>query len=154
MSIRTTAKAMILRDGCILLHRCLDEGSGRIYHELPGGGQHLGEPLEAALAREVLEETGLTITKPQLVALAEEIMEDEGLIARYPDYFHRLFCIFRAELADVPALPPTEADQGQLETLWVPLEEADTLPFRPRLLEGRVSKVAEGAPAYLGCSRL
>ena len=51
MSIRTTAKAMILRDGCILLHRCLDEGSGRIYHELPGGGQHLGEPLEAALDR-------------------------------------------------------------------------------------------------------
>ena len=154
MSIRTTAKALILRDGCILLHRCLDEKSGILYHELPGGGQHTGEPLEEALKREVLEETGLTIANPRLAALAEEIMDDEDLIARFPDYFHRLFCIFLADLADVPALPPTEADQDQVETLWVPLEEADKLPFRPRALEGKVSQIVQGIPVYLGCSRL
>ena len=48
MSIRSAAKAIIIKDDQILLNRCRHK-DGSIYYDLPGGGQHKYESLEAAV---------------------------------------------------------------------------------------------------------
>jgi len=72
MPIRCTSKAIIVRDGRILLNRCR-QLNGRIYYDLPGGGQHTYETLEDALIREVREETGYTVRVVRFAGMAEEI---------------------------------------------------------------------------------
>ena len=52
MSIRCASKAVIIHNDSVLLNQCRDE-SGRIYYDLPGGGQHVYESLEEAVVREV-----------------------------------------------------------------------------------------------------
>uniref|UniRef100_A0AAU2JVN6 NUDIX domain-containing protein n=1 Tax=Streptomyces sp. NBC_00049 TaxID=2903617 RepID=A0AAU2JVN6_9ACTN len=64
MSERRRVAAVIVRDGCVLMVRERGEGlSGRHdgpeYWTLPGGGLEDGEEPEAAVRREVAEETGL-----------------------------------------------------------------------------------------------
>ena len=60
MSIRNSAKAIVLHEGKILVNRC----SSRFgeYYALPGGGQRTGEMLQETVKRELLEET--PIDKP------------------------------------------------------------------------------------------
>ena len=60
-------KAVILRDGKVLvLHRSQAEMKASFLNkkerwDLPGGGLHYAERCEEGLAREILEETGLTV---------------------------------------------------------------------------------------------
>ena len=82
MSIRSGAKAIIIKDGRVLLNRCRHE-DGTIYYDLPGGGQHPYESLEDAVRREVMEETGFEVSVLRFAALAEEIYTDEGLRTHY-----------------------------------------------------------------------
>ena len=84
MSIRSAAKAIIIKDDQILLNRCRHK-DGSIYYDLPGGGQHKYESLEAAVLREVKEESGFDVTIRRFAALAEEIYTNEKLRAQYPD---------------------------------------------------------------------
>lgn len=51
--ISNSAKALILKDGRLLLNRC-ETSAGEEYFDLPGGGQHVYETMEEAVAREVL----------------------------------------------------------------------------------------------------
>ena len=73
MSIRTASKAVILRDGQLLLQRCRARHNGEFY-EPPGGGQRQYETMEQAVVWECLEETVYTVIVERLLALHEEIM--------------------------------------------------------------------------------
>ena len=72
MAIRCAAKALIVRDGCLLLNRCR-RGNSDVYYDLPGGGQHPFESMEEAVRREVMEEAGIGVRILRFAALAEEI---------------------------------------------------------------------------------
>ena len=67
------------RNRVLLVERGKDPLKG--YWSLPGGLVETGERLEAAIRREVLEETGLVVRVVELAELFERIMHDaEGRV--------------------------------------------------------------------------
>lgn len=154
MAIRNAAKAIVIRDGKILLNRCITE-AGEIYYDLPGGGQHQFETMEEAVKREVLEETGYNIKVNRFIALVEEIYDDLKVREEYYDYSHRILHIFLADLTSEQAVNPIETDFHQEESVWLSYEEADKVEFRPIQLSGRISQlIFRNTPQYLGCSHV
>lgn len=150
-NIRSTAKAIIIRDGKVLLNRCMGERIGE-YYSLPGGGQNRFEPLENAVRRECLEETGLHVRVLRLAAVCEEIWDSPEMREAHPDYCHRMLHIFLCEVDEI--YPPEEADDldyQMIEAVWVPLSEVDALPLEPRPLTNQLHAVLDGtAPLFLG----
>src|SRR5260221_13411555 len=66
-------------DEILLVERGRDPLLG--YWSLPGGGLEVGETLDQAVRREVLEETGLVVEPVMLVEIFERIMHDaEGRV--------------------------------------------------------------------------
>jgi 8-oxo-dGTP pyrophosphatase MutT (NUDIX family) len=64
---RTRYQGAILRDGAVLLIQQREHATGHTYWLLPGGGMEAGETPEACVAREMLEETGLTVRVERLL---------------------------------------------------------------------------------------
>lgn len=151
MSIRSAAKAIIIKENQILLNRCRHK-DGSVYYDLPGGGQHKYESLEDAVIREVKEETGFDVIIRGFAALAEEIYTDEGLRERFPDYTHRILHIFLAEIADEHPDAPTEKDYGMEESEWIAIDQIPNLPeIRPKGLQQKLPRLlAAESPVYLG----
>lgn len=153
MSIRCSAKALVISGEKVLLIRCQD-AEGRVYFDLPGGGQRLYESMEETAKREVLEETGYTVEIDRFAALAEEIYENDALRRRYPEYTHRIYHIFFAHLTDSPRREPTETDLDQDACEWYALQEAASLPnVLPCGIENLFSG-AQDAPCFLGTRRI
>lgn len=150
-NIRSTAKSIIIRDGKVLLNRSIGERIGE-YYSLPGGGQNHFEPLEETVLRECLEETGLRVRILRMAAVCEEIWEDPVIREKSPDYAHRMLHIFLCEPDEsYAAITPSEVDKGIVDQVWVPIEEADTLPLEPVPLARHLRGVIDGsAPFFLG----
>jgi 8-oxo-dGTP diphosphatase len=75
--------AAIFRDGKVLIVRRRRAPAMGIY-TLPGGGVELGETLEQAVIREILEETALDIEPVELVGFRQAIARDAaGRIERH-----------------------------------------------------------------------
>lgn len=151
MRIRSSSKALIVHEGRMLLNR-LHHEDGRVYYDLPGGGQEPMESMEAALIREVREETGYTVRVKRLAGVAEEIFTDAALQKKYPDYCHRIIHLFGAELTDLPRIPVSDADMGMEASVWVALDELDSLPeIVPSSLKAQLPSLLSGeVPVYLG----
>jgi len=74
--VRVGIGVFVLRDGKILMGK--RKGShGAATYALPGGHLELGETWEECAAREVMEETGLTLTNIRFVAVTNDIFENE-----------------------------------------------------------------------------
>jgi ADP-ribose pyrophosphatase YjhB (NUDIX family) len=83
---------VVCRDGKVLLiRRGKPPRLGQ--WSLPGGGQMLGETVEAAARREVLEETGLTLRHVELLTVVDLIENDAAGSIR----FHYTLVDFVAE---------------------------------------------------------
>lgn len=151
MAIRCAAKALVVKDGRVLLNRCR-RSDGSVYYDLPGGGQHQYESMEEAVRREVREEAGIEIRILRFAALAEEIYTDEELRRKYPDYSHRMMHIFLAEPTGSLSGMPTEKDWGMEESEWISIDEVEGLSeVRPMKIQNRIREIIEGgAPVYLG----
>ncbi len=151
MAIRCAAKALIVRDGWLLLNRCR-RSDGAVYYDLPGGGQNPFESMEDAVRREVREETGMGVRILRFAALAEEIYTNESLRQKYPDYAHRMMHIFLAEPDGEKCSQPSEKDWGMEESVWVPVEDVAKLPeVRPAAIQFGIEEIlSSGAPVYLG----
>ena len=77
------AVAVIERESRYLITQRLENDSFGGWWEFPGGKVNPGESLEAAVAREIQEELGLTIEVGVLLQVIEH---------RYPERFLRLHC--------------------------------------------------------------
>src|SRR5215813_3756453 len=70
------ASAAIIRDGKVLVVRRAQPPAGGLF-SLPGGVVEVGETLHEAVAREVREETSLTIEPVALAGFRETIVRDQ-----------------------------------------------------------------------------
>ena len=84
---------------------------------LPGGAQHLGETLAAAIAREVREETGLEVEGVELLAAVDLVERDEAGRVRY----HYTLVDFAAE---APAGEAVASDDAAAVGWFTPAEAA------------------------------
>ena len=85
--------AVIICNGKILLEKRKNEpGKGK--WSVPGGLVELGESVEQTVTREVKEETGLEVEKPEHIDVVDNIIRDESGRVKYHfviiDYFMRL----------------------------------------------------------------
>ena len=121
----TSVRAIVLNDTSVMLVRAPD-GT----HILPGGRRELGEALLDTLMREVLEETGWTIGQLKLLGVKRfHHLTPMPLGYRYP-YPDFLQMIYRAN-AQQHRPEAREIDGYELETKFIPVEEALRLPLTP-----------------------
>ncbi|WP_187412974.1 NUDIX domain-containing protein [Streptomyces sp. WAC01526] len=149
--IRTSAKAVILHEGQVLLMRA--NWDDQECYFLPGGGQHPGESLGDAVRREVDEETGLTITVERLLWLREYIgaNHDRPVLEAKT---HRIEAIFLCTpTSDPHQLGGHAQDDAQTGLEWVPLGKVPDLNLLPHAIRQPIADLAETRPApdsYLG----
>ena len=154
MSIRSTAKALIIKDGKVLLNKCIDKFNGD-YYSLPGGGQQQYETLSEALIRECLEETGYTVTPVRFAALCEEICMHEEFRERHPDYAHKMYHIFICELNGDDVVNPTEKDDMQVSSEWVSIDSFASIQIMPKVFGENILGVLNNtSPYFLGSERI
>ncbi len=143
--IRNSAKALIVKDGRVLLN---EAGTPRVgtYYALPGGGQRQYETLQEAVARECLEETGLTVRVGDLAVLCEDIIEDGAYRERYPNHAHIVYFVFACEIDETAERQkPSELDTHQTRTRWLTMEElAECAMFEPPELKRKLLGALEG----------
>jgi mutator protein MutT len=85
--------AVIIKDGKILLEKRKNEpGKGK--WSIPGGLVELGESVEQTVIREVREETGLEVEKPEHIDVVDNVVRDDNSEIKYHfviiDYFVKL----------------------------------------------------------------
>lgn len=110
--------AIVFSGGKVLLTLRLNEPS-RGRWALPGGIVELGETVEAALIREVEEETRLLLRPERLITVFDSIVGDEDGEIQY----HYILCEYLCE--HVGGELSASSDVG--EAKWIPLAKLDSL---------------------------
>ena len=112
--------AIIFIDGRVLLVKRGHEPLAGMW-SLPGGAVELGETSQAAVAREVLEETGLTVDVGPVIEVVDRIMVEEDGRVGYHFVVVDYLCHFRAgaplagsDVADVALADPTALEPYRL----------------------------------------
>lgn len=145
MSMPASARAIIIKDECILVIRRVN--GDRKYMVTPGGRIELNESREEALFREIDEETTVKIKNPRLVFIEDPNQpEDWGLQYIYLcDYASG-----RPQLrADSEEVMLQAAGHGSYEPMWFPIDKLPDLeyPFKSeRLVQEILTALQNGFP--------
>ena len=147
-SVRNSAKAVIIRDGRVLLTVNKDEDGA--FYLLPGGGQVAGETLPEALQRECREEIGVDVIVGELRYVREYISRNHEFAASDGDA-HQMEYMFTCRLPDgaEPAQGHTP-DTWQAGIEWVPLERLTATRLYPAVLRPLLAAGCADGPVYLG----
>lgn len=123
------------QDRIVLIRRDKEPSKGR--WTFPGGAVELGESLEEAVRREVLEETGLDVEIGEVAAVVEHVDRDETGQVRY----HYVIVDYNAR----PAGGMLQAGSDVSDALWASLADLDGLEM--------TEKAADLARALLALDR-
>ena len=147
--VRSSAKALIIRDNQILLQRC-DFGDGVLCYLFPGGGQKFGETLDKTVERECLEEIGARVRAKKLLFIREYISANHEFADKKK--VHSIEFYFQCELVTEPSWDRAfHPDRVQVGIEWVPLAELGKKNLFPRTLRNRLVDGVEGKQfEYLG----
>ncbi|MFC4713510.1 NUDIX domain-containing protein [Planococcus dechangensis] len=150
MAIRNSAKAIIVKDGKVLLTTNEDaEGS---YYLFPGGGQELGETLPEAAVRECMEEIGCSVEVKSLIHIREYIGERHEH-AETDSGIHQIEYYFECQLQDDLQLAvPSNPDTQQTGFEWVEIEDLLAYRIYPRGIRCFIQEFESGGrnSVYLG----
>jgi ADP-ribose pyrophosphatase YjhB (NUDIX family) len=114
--------AVVFRgDEVLLIERGKEPLKG--WWTLPGGMVEVGENLEAAVVREVMEETGLSVKPKGVAAIFERIMPDEDGRTEY----HYVIIDYLCELEGGALLAASDVAAAD----WVKVDELDQWKMAP-----------------------
>ena len=106
----------VVREGKVLLIRRGQEPMMGAW-TLPGGALDVGETILEGVAREVLEETGLTVQALELLAMLDRIVRDESGLVEYHYVLLDWLC------AVVEGETEVQAGSDALDAAWISAEE-------------------------------
>ncbi len=133
LGVRVSAKAIIERDGKILLTKNGDHLEGP-YYLLPGGGQEKKETIAETLRRECMEELGVRIAVGEFAVIREYIGENHEFAA-WDHEFHQVEIMFACNLLDEPVEQESvEGDLRQIGFEWIPVDQLDGVRLYPKAL--------------------
>lgn len=118
------AGAVVINDGLMLLIRRA-RGAYVDHWAVPGGRQRRGETMRAAAAREVLEETGLTIEVGESVWVGD-ILDDAD-----PPAYHYTVVDFRGTVVGGELVAGDDAAEAR----WVPVAEVRDMLLTPTMVD-------------------
>lgn len=133
--LRKSARAILLNDKGEMATQYVSKYG---YHKFPGGGVEVGESLEDALARELIEEVGCKCEIERLIGVTIEYRNKYKLL-------HISYCFVAKVVGDLsaPQLELKEIEEGQ-ETHWLPpveilkqMEKDDTDGYKGRFILAR-----------------
>jgi ADP-ribose pyrophosphatase YjhB (NUDIX family) len=147
-NIRNAARAVIIRQGRILLLRKDGGGRGERY-ALPGGAQDPGESLSEALDRECVEEIGTRVEVGDLIYVAEFFKQRD---TQPPSSRHLVEFIFRCSVPeDYAPRNGHRPDKHQVAVVWADFAGLTRMPLFPRYLTDCLTEAPDPArPLYLG----
>ena len=123
---RAAVGAVVFKDDKVLLVR-RGRPPAKGQWAIPGGNVKLGETLQQAAEREILEETGIVIRAGDPVYTFDAIVRDEDGAVQ----FHYVIVDLAAEYIDGSPRPGDDAD----EVRWLDAQALDTLPVSPPTLK-------------------
>lgn len=136
--IRNCAKALIIRDGKVLL---LEKQVGDAnWYVFPGGGQAKGETLAEAVQRECMEEIGTHVTIGSLRFVREYIGANHEFPKAHEELHHLEFLFLCDVPDDYEPKMGTAPDEEQIRVDWIPIEDLATYPVFPRKLAKAIAE--------------
>jgi len=141
--IRNSAKALIIKDGKMLVSKIND--NGEIYYVLPGGGQEVEELLPDTIKRECAEEMGILVEPKSLEFVVE------GL---HGEAFHRVDLVFLCDFIGEIENAEIHGDKNQIGFEWLSIENLQNEPLYPSKLRSQIINLFHNrkTEVYLGNS--
>lgn len=146
--IRNSAKAVLIRDGHILLTKNQDDQG--YFYLFPGGGQEPKEELKDAVVRECLEEIGRRVTVGGLLHVREYIGQNHQF-ADWDADVHQVEFYFSCELIDKDndSFTGSNPDSHQVGVEWMEIAKLDEIRLYPDTLS-KLLQAGKSSPCYLG----
>lgn len=133
---RYRAAAIIVEDGCVLF-----AGNERDnYYYSIGGGVHMNETAEAAVVREVFEETGVQYAVDRLAVIHENFFDGDGSLEGYR--CHEVAFYFLMKPRGTRELYSNSYTGGYKENMyWISIDELDKYVAYPTFMKEYLSKM-------------
>ena len=131
------------RTGGILIHdnkMLFVKSSIGDYYYMIGGGVHMGEPSDACIEREVLEEAGINASVDHLAVVCENFFKGNGGIIEGLDcHTIEFYYYMKIQEEDLSACKHV-TDDGE-ELVWLPIEEIKTSRIKPEFIKENIDRI-------------